>query len=123
MANHEPEPSVGKLRVALGVGAAIWLFLLAAGLVEPVGWAGGLTRPIGRTENYVIWLWVVTLILAPLLACRHPLRYRGAVDVYLLGVLSVIVSTFLAGAPEIPGDAAPIAAALLSAGLMLWARL
>jgi len=113
-------PPVARLRLALGVGAAVWLYLLLAGFVTP-GETWEMALPIRRMASYAGSLWFVTLVLAPLLACRDPFRHRGAMQVHLVGVLAVIVSTFLAGRPEVRSDAAPIAAAVLSAGLVLWA--
>jgi hypothetical protein len=41
--------------------------------------------PISITSSYMVTLWLVTLVVAPLLAFRNPVRHRAALDVYLLG--------------------------------------
>jgi ABC-type branched-subunit amino acid transport system permease subunit len=41
-----------RLRVALGIGAAIWLSLLLAGFFAPGGWTWGMPGPVGHMENY-----------------------------------------------------------------------
>jgi hypothetical protein len=71
-----------RLAVVLVVGGAIWLVLLLAGFFAPGGWSWGMAGPVGHIENYMISLWLVTLI-APLLAARAPLQRRAAIQVYL----------------------------------------
>src|SRR5204862_7561517 len=51
--------SVQGLRLALWVGAAVWLCLLIVGFFAPGGWVWGLAGPIGHIYNYVISLWLV----------------------------------------------------------------
>jgi hypothetical protein len=119
-------PVLGRLRLALGLGAAIWCFMLVNGFVVTDSSTSLMPGPINVTGLYMTALWLVTLVLAPLLACRDPLRYRAAVDVYLLGVLAILGATFLgrlqAELPVFLGGGMPIAAAL-AAGLILWAYL
>jgi hypothetical protein len=119
-------PVVGRLRLALGLGAAIWCLTLVSGFVVVNGWASLMPGPISIASSYVVALWLVTLVLAPLLAFRNPVRHRAALDVYLLGVLAVLGTTFIArlegDLPMFLGGGVPIAAAL-TAGLVLWAYL
>ena len=61
------QPEMG-LRVTLVVGAAMWLLLLVVGFFAPGGWVWGMPGPIGHIENFMISLWLVTMVLAPLLA-------------------------------------------------------
>src|SRR5260370_23121335 len=81
------------LAVMLVVGAAIWLVLLVAGFFAPGGWTWGMAGPVGHIENYMISLWLVILVAAPLLAARAPLQRTAVIQVYLLGVLGVVMST------------------------------
>jgi hypothetical protein len=119
-------PLLGRLRLALGLGAAIWCFTLVRGFVVVNGWTSLMPGPISITSFYMVALWLVTLVLAPLLAFRNPVRHRAALDVYLLGVLAVLGATFVArlegDLPMFLGGGVPIAAAL-TAGLVLWAYL
>lgn len=114
--------AVGRLRVALGVGAAIWLTLLVIGFVAPGGWVWGMPGPIGHIENFMISLWLVALVLAPLLAARDPLARTSTIQVYLLGLLAIVVSTIRGESPEWISDAPPLIAAGLAAGLVIWAH-
>ena len=114
--------SLGKLRAALGVGAGIWLLLLVVGFFAPGGWVWGMPGPIGHIENFMISLWFVTLVLAPLLAARDQLERTSAIQVYLLGVLAIAVSTVRGEPPELISDGPPLFAAALAAGLVLWAH-
>jgi hypothetical protein len=111
-----------RLRVTLGVGAAVWLLLLLAGFFAPGGWTWGMPGPVGHMENYVISLWFVSLVAAPMIAARNPERQSGALLVYLLGILAILVSTLRGEPPKIISDAPPWAAAILSVGLVLWAH-
>lgn len=113
---------VKKLRVALRVGALVWLVLLLVGFVAPGGWTWGMAGPIGHIENFMIGLWLVSLVLAPLLASRDPLRQTGVIQVYLLGLLAVALSSIRQERPELLGDALPVAAALLTAGVVTWSH-
>ena len=110
-----------RLRWALGVGAAVWLLLLLAGFFAPGGWTWGTPGPIGHIQNYVISLWLVTLVLAPLLAARSAPNTHGALAVYVLGILAILVSTIRGEPPKLISDAPPWAAAILSVGLLVWA--
>jgi hypothetical protein len=110
----------GRLRLALYVGAAIWAFLLLVGFFAPGGWVWGMAGPIGHIENYMISLWAVSLVLAPLLASRDPLGRRGIVQVYLLGVLAIVLSTFRGEALKWISDAPPLVAATIAIGLVVW---
>ena len=111
-----------RLRVALLVGAGIWGFLLLVGFFAPGGWVWGMAGPIGHIENYMIGLWLVGLVLAPLLASRDPLGRTSAIQVYLLAVLAIIASTVRGEALKWISDAPPIAAALIAIGLVAWAH-
>ncbi len=112
----------GGLRLSLRVGALIWLLLLLVGFVAPGGWVWGMAGPIGHIENFMIGLWLVSLILAPLVASRDPLQQTGVIQVYLLGLLAIALSSVRQEQPELLSDALPIAAMLLSAGLVIWSH-
>jgi hypothetical protein len=114
--------NTARLRAALGIGAGVWLLLLLAGFFAPGGWTWGAPGPIGHMQNYVISLWLVALVLAPLLAARDPDRHAGALLVYLLGIAAILVSTVRGEPPKLIADAPPWAAAILSLGLVAWAR-
>jgi hypothetical protein len=111
-----------RLAVVLVVGAAIWLVLLLTGFFAPGGWSWGMAGPVGHIENYMISLWLVTLVIAPLLAARAPLQRRAAIQVYLLGVLGVVLSSFRGETPKLISDAPPLIAAALAIGLVVWAH-
>ena len=108
--------------MVLVVGAATWLVLLVAGFFAPGGWTWGMAGPVGHIENYMISLWLVTLVVTPLLAARAPLQRTTAIQVYLLGILGVVLSTFRAEPPKLIADAPPLIAAALAIGLVLWAH-
>jgi hypothetical protein len=114
--------NVPRLRVALWIGAALWLLLLLAGFFAPGGWTWGNPGPTGHMQNYVISLWFVALVLAPVLAARDPERNSGALVVYLLGIAAILVSTVRGEPPKLIADAPPWALAILSVGLVAWAR-
>ena len=114
--------AVGRLRVALGVGAAIWLSWLVVGFLAPGGWVWGMPGPIGHIENFMISLWLVALVLAPLLAARDPVERTPTIQVYLLGLLAIAASTIRGEPPEWVSDAPPLIAAGLAAGLVIWAH-
>lgn len=114
--------AVGRLRLALGVGAALWLVLLVVGFFAPGGWVWGMPGPIGHMENFMISLWLVALVLAPLLAWRDPLGRVPAIQVYLLGILAIVVSTIRGEPPELISDAPTLLAAVIAGGLVLWAH-
>jgi hypothetical protein len=113
-------PRAARLSVALTVGAGVWLVLLVAGFFAPGGWTWGMAGPVGHIENYMIVLWFVALVVAPLLAARAPLQRTASIQVYLLGVLGVVLSTFRAETPRLIADAPPLIAAALAIGLVLW---
>jgi hypothetical protein len=113
---------VGRLRVALYVGATIWAVLLIVGFVAPGGWVWGMPGPVGHIENYMISLWLVGLVLAPLLASRDPLGRTSAIQVYLLAVLAIVASTIRGEELKLIADAPPIGAALIAIGLVVWAH-
>jgi hypothetical protein len=46
----------------------------------------------------------------------------AAIQVYLLGVLGVVISTFRAETPKLISDAPPLIAAALAIGLVVWAH-
>jgi hypothetical protein len=121
-ARAERAADPARLRVGLWIGAAIWLFLLLAGFFAPGGWTWGTPGPIGHMQNYVISLWFVALVLAPLLAARNPERQAGALLIYLLGIAAILVSTIRGEPPKLISDAPPWAAAIVSVGLVAWAR-
>jgi len=107
----------------LGLGAAVWLLLLVAGFVLPGAWAWGQTGAAGHIDRFMVMLWLVTLVVAPLLACRDPHRFRAAMDVYLLGVLGIVLADFHEEPPWLFTHARYIAGAALTSGLVLWAHL
>jgi hypothetical protein len=74
-------------------------------------------------DRFMAALWLVTLVLAPLLACRDPVRFRAAMDVHLLGVLGIVLADFHAEPPWLFTHARYVAAAALSTGLVLWANI
>src|SRR4051794_4117315 len=106
-----PMVSVGRLRVTLVIGAAMWLSLLLVGFVAPGGWRWGLPGPVGHMENYLVSLWFVTLVLAPLIACRTPLRQLGTIQVYALGIVAVVLSSIRNEPLSLVNDGVPFAAA------------
>jgi hypothetical protein len=114
---------VFRLRVALGVGAAVWLLLLVAGFFAPGGWTWGMPGPVGHMENYVISLWFVSLVLAPVIAARGGSVQSGAVLMYLLGIAAILLSTIRGEPPKLISDVPPWLAAILSVGLLGWAEL
>ena len=111
-----------RLRIALGFGALVWLLLLAVGFVAPGGWKWGIAGPFGHMQNYLISFWFVLLVLTPLLATMHPLESTPVIQIYLLGIGAIIVSTFRNEPPEPLSDAVPLSAAALTAGLVAWAH-
>lgn len=111
-----------RLRVALLVGAAIWCALLAVGFVAPGGWVWGLPGPVGHAYNFMIALWFVGLVLAPVLASRDPLGRTSAIQVYLLAVLGMCASSIRGERPELVSDAPIFAAAAIAIGLVVWAH-
>ncbi len=115
-----PHSSSARLRAALGLAALVWAALLAVGFVAPGGWVWGMAGPIGHMENYMISLWFVTLVAAPLLAWREPLQRTGAIQLFLLGVLAVVVSSLRNEPPKLISDAPPLLAAALTAGAVIW---
>jgi len=111
-----------RLAMALGGGAGLWFILLMTGFLAPGGWHWGWAGAIGHMINYMIALWIVALVLAPLLAMRNPLRNTTTIQVYFLGLLAITVSSIRAERPEFASDALPIIAAIISAGTVLWAH-
>ena len=116
----ENRPAARGLRVALLVGAGIWAFLLIVGFFAPGGWTWGMAGPIGHMENYLISLWAVGLVLAPILASREPLGRTSAIQLYLLSVLAIVVSTFRGEQLKWISDAPPLVAAAIAIGLVVW---
>ena len=98
--------------MALWGGAAIWLALLVVGFFAPGGWTWGMAGPIGHIENYMISLWFVGLVAAPALAARQPLTHTAAIQVYLLAVLAVCLSTFRGEPLKWIADGPPLAVAV-----------
>ena len=80
----------------------------------------GMAGPIGHIENFMIGLWLVTLVFAPLLASRDPLTHAGVIQVFLLGLLMIALSSIRREELDLAGDALPLGAAMLSAGLVIW---
>lgn len=115
-------PAARWLRVALLAGVAIWGFLLIVGFLAPGGWVWGMAGPIGHMQNYMISLWLVGLVLAPLLASRDPLGRTAAIQVYLLAVLAIVASTIRNDQLKWISDAPPIVAATIAFGLVVWAH-
>ena len=109
-----------RLRLALRVGAGLWLLLLLVGFFAPGGWQWGQAGPIGHMENYLISLWLVGLVAAPLLASRNPRTNTAAVQVYLLAILAIVLSTVRAEQPKWISDAPPLLLAALTIGCVLW---
>ena len=107
------------LRLALRAGAIVWLLLLVVGFFAPGGWVWGMAGPIGHIENYMISLWLVGLVLAPLLASRDPLGRTGVVQVYLLALVAIVVSTFRGEALKWIADGPPLAVVALSFGAVV----
>lgn len=114
----------GRLRLALRIGAGIWLCLLVVGFFAPGGWKWGMAGPIGHMQNYVISLWLVTLVLAPVIASRGPLERTAAIQMYLLGLLAIALSTFRGSPLELKliSDGPPLLAVAISAGAVLWSH-
>jgi hypothetical protein len=112
-------PAAGGLRVALRGGAVVWLLLLVAGFFAPGGWTWGLAGPVGHVYNYVISLWVVGLVLAPVLASFDPVRRTSAVQIYLLAVLALVVSTFRGEPMKLIADGPPLVTAALCIGAVV----
>src|SRR4051794_12320237 len=99
------------LRLALWAGAIIWLLLLVVGFFAPGGWVWGMAGPVGHIYNYVISLWLVGLVLAPLLASADPLGRTSAVQIYLLAILALVVSTIRGEEMKLIADAPPLVVA------------
>ena len=78
--------------------------------------------PLGHIWNYVISLWFVTLVLSPLLAYWDPLNRILAIQIYLLGILAIVLSTFRAERFDLLSDGVPLTAAALTAGLVIWSH-
>ncbi len=116
------ETPTNRLEIALGGSAGLWLALLAIGFVAPGGWHWGWQGSIGHMINYMIALWFVTLVLAPLLAMRQPLQSSAVIQVYFLGMLGVVLSSIRAEHPEFLSDGVPLIAVLFSVGAVLWAH-
>ena len=65
----------GRLKLALRIGAGIWLALLVVGFFAPGSWKWGMAGPIGHMQNYMISLWFVALVAAPFIATGR--RWSG----------------------------------------------
>ncbi len=111
-----------RLRIALSFGAFLWLFLLTIGFVAPGGWHWGWQGSIGHMINYMIALWFVTLVAAPLLAMRDPLHSTAVIQLYFLGMVGVVLSSIRSEHPEFLSDGVPLIVVLLSIGGVLWAH-
>ena len=109
-----------RLRIALGFGAFLWLFLLLVGFVAPGSWHWGWQGSIGHMINDMIALWLVTLVLAPLLTMRDPLQSTAVIQVYFLGMLGVAHRSIRAEHPKFLSDGVPLLAVLFSVSAVLW---
>lgn len=67
----------------------------------------------------MISLWMVGLVLAPLLASRDPLNQSAAIQVYLLAVLAICVSTFRGEALKWIADGPPLLVAAICVGAIV----
>jgi hypothetical protein len=56
---------------------------------------------LGHMQNYVIRLWLATLVLAPIFAAREPAVSLPAVRVYVLGILAIVLSTIRGETPKL----------------------
>jgi hypothetical protein len=113
-----------RLTLTLRIGAAIWLVLLIVGFFAPGSWKWGMAGPIGHMQNYMISLWFVALVAAPFIASRAPLERTAAIQLYLLGLAAIALST-IRGEPlelKLIADVPPLVAVALSAGLVIWAH-
>jgi hypothetical protein len=99
--------------LTLWVGAAVWLTLLIVGLLVPAGWKWDLPGLYGHINRFMISLWAVGLVAAPLLAWRAGTGGRAAAQVYLLANLAVILSS-VQGPLDPRNEGVPIAVALLN---------
>jgi hypothetical protein len=104
-------PSASGLRLALWIGAAIWLALLLVGFFAPGGWVWGMAGPIGHIENYMISLWLVGLVLAPLLAGVDPLGRTTAIQIYILAIVAIVASTARGEQLKLIADGPPLVVA------------
>ena len=122
VATAEIETGTRRVSVTLVVGAILWLLLLVVGFFAPGGWTFGMAGPIGHIENYMILLWLVTLVIAPLLAAREPLEHTGAIQVYLLGIIAVALSTIRGGGLVLIADGPALVVCVITLGLVIWAH-
>lgn len=113
---HAHAADTRRLSMALRVGAILWFLLLGVGFFAPGGWQWGMPGPVGHMENYVISLWFVGLVAAPLLASRDPLGNTSAVQVYALAILAIVLSTVRGEQPKWISDAPPLLLAALTLG-------
>jgi hypothetical protein len=104
-------PSAGGLRLALWIGAAIWLALLLVGFFAPGGWVWGMAGPIGHIENYMISLWLVGLVLAPLLASVDPLGRTTAIHFNFRAMVAIVASTARGEQLKLIADGPPLVVA------------
>lgn len=115
---------VARLRLALGVGAGVWLFLIVASLTTAAEWVPALADSLRAPQSYIVAGWLAALVVSPLIACGDPFRYRPMCNVYLAAMLLVIVGLFAlkmqGTVPSILDRSIPIATTLAS-GLVLWA--
>jgi len=111
-----------RLERALGGGAGLWLVLLVIGFLAPGGWHWGWPGAIGHMINYMISLWIVTLVLAPLIAMRDPLRNTATIQVYFFGLLAIVLSAIRGERLELLSDAPPIMVTMVSFVAVVWAH-
>lgn len=119
-ARDEQTQPTNRLEIALGFSAGLWLALLVIGFVAPGGWHWGWQGSIGHMFNYMITLWFVTLVLAPLVAMRDPLHSTAVIQVNFLGMVGVVLSSIRSEHPEFLSDGVPLIVILLSIGAVLW---
>jgi hypothetical protein len=104
--------SARRLRLALRIGAGVWLALLLVGFFAPGGWVWGMAGPIGHIENYMISLWLVGLVVAPVLASFDPLARPTAIQIYLLAIVAIVASTARGEQLKLIADGPPLVVAV-----------
>lgn len=115
----EQADAAPRLRIALGFGAFLWLFLLLVDFVAPGDWHWGRQGVIGHMINDMIAFWFVALVAAPLLAMRDPLHSTTVIQRYVLGMVGVMLSSMRSEHPEFLSDGVPLSVALLAIGVVL----
>ena len=93
--------------------------MLVAGFLAPAGWQWGLPGLYGHINNFMITLWLVGLVAAPLLASTDRTSGRSAAQVYLLANLAVIVAS-LPRPFTLVNEGVPIGVGLLCSAALLY---